>query len=54
MSGNDRKVSYIEVVAAFKAITDILLEYVYGWACTKSGKVLPIPGFAEGSEHTNA
>lgn len=37
--------SYVEVIEAFKAITDILLEYVYGWACTKSGTILSIPGF---------
>jgi len=26
---------YIEAIGAFKAITDILFEYVYGWAYTK-------------------
>jgi hypothetical protein len=27
---------YLEAIAAFKAITDILFDYVYGWAYTKA------------------
>jgi hypothetical protein len=27
---------YLEAIAAFKAITDILFDYVHGWAYTKA------------------